>query len=84
MAPRVAGSGMTPCCPAKIGPRRGWSWGHCWEDAIALVGSKEAVQNYIVGQVDEDQHEPTNDGSKGLSGNPLPVKSKRRKLFWIE
>ena len=28
-------------------PRHGWTWDDCWKDAVALFGSKEAVEKYI-------------------------------------
>jgi hypothetical protein len=28
-------------------PRHGWTWDDCWKDAVALLGSKEAVEKYI-------------------------------------
>jgi hypothetical protein len=31
----------------KDDPRHGWTWEHSWQDAVALLGSEEAVQNYI-------------------------------------
>lgn len=33
----------------KDDPRYGWTWDHCWQDAVALLGSEEAVQKYIEG-----------------------------------
>ena len=28
-------------------PRHGWTWDDCWNDAVALLGSEEAVQEYL-------------------------------------
>ncbi len=28
-------------------PRYGWTWDHCYQDAVALLGSEEAVEQYI-------------------------------------
>ena len=28
-------------------PRHGWTWDDCWNDAVALLGSEEAVREYI-------------------------------------
>jgi hypothetical protein len=28
-------------------PRHGWTWDDCWKDAVALLGSEEAVRKYI-------------------------------------
>ena len=30
-------------------PRHGWTWDDCWNDAVALLGSEEAVGKYIEG-----------------------------------
>ena len=30
-------------------PRHGWTWDDCWNDAVALLGSEEAVRAYIEG-----------------------------------
>jgi hypothetical protein len=35
---------------AKDDPRYGWTWDHCWQDAIALLGSEKAVKDYIEGK----------------------------------
>ena len=37
-------------------PRHGWTWDHCRQDALALLGSEDAVRKYVEG-VDE-QKEP--------------------------
>ncbi len=31
----------------KNDPRHGWTWDDCWNDAVALLGSKEAVRRYV-------------------------------------
>jgi hypothetical protein len=31
----------------KNDPRHGWTWDDCWKDAVALLGSKEAVRRYV-------------------------------------
>ena len=28
-------------------PRHGWTWDDCWNDAVALLGSEEAVRRYV-------------------------------------
>jgi hypothetical protein len=28
-------------------PRHGWTWDDCWNDAVALLGSEEAVHRYV-------------------------------------
>jgi len=39
---------------AKDDPRYGWTWDHCWQDAVALLGSEEAVRKYVEGKPDEE------------------------------
>ncbi len=31
-------------------PRHGWTWSHCHADAVALLGSEEAVKDYVEGK----------------------------------
>jgi hypothetical protein len=31
-------------------PRHGWTWDDCWKDAVALLGSEEAVRAYVEGE----------------------------------
>jgi hypothetical protein len=68
---------------AKDDPRYGWTWDHCWQDAVALLGSEEAVQKYIDGDIkpDEEETEANHTGPKDLFGNPIPVKPKQKKMF---
>lgn len=70
----------------KDDPRYGWTWDHCWQDAVALLGSEEAVQKYIEGDTkaadaEESEAETNHDGPKDLFGNPIPVKPKQKKMF---
>jgi hypothetical protein len=63
-------------------PRHGWTWDDCWKDAVALLGSEDAVRKYIAGepaQPAEVKPEPT--GAMDLFGNPIPVKPKQKRLF---
>lgn len=66
----------------KDDPRYGWTWDHCWQDAVALLGSEEAVRRYVE-QMEEkptEKEAPTNyDGRTDLFGQPLPPK--QGKLF---
>ena len=39
-------------------PRHGWTWDDCWNDAVALLGSEEAVRKYV-----EDKAAPTVDST---------------------
>jgi hypothetical protein len=48
---------------SKDDPRHGWTWDHCWNDAVALLGSEEAVREYVKGKsndrtMSEDIGEP--------------------------
>jgi hypothetical protein len=61
-------------------PRHGWTWDHCWQDAVALLGSEEAVQKYIEQKEEKtaEDEAPTNlDGQTDLFGQPLPPKQGR-------
>ena len=35
-------------------PRHGWTWDDCWKDAVALLGSEEAVEKYIAEKPEEE------------------------------
>lgn len=68
----------------KDDPRFGWTWDHCWQDAVALLGSEEAVREYVEGKKKQATEEPSGeesgeDGPTDLFGQPLPPKQK--KLF---
>jgi hypothetical protein len=65
-------------------PRHGWTWDDCHEDAIALLGSEEALEKYIAqatasGDEDDDGDEedkeppPERPGPKDLFGNLIPT-----------
>jgi hypothetical protein len=65
-------------------PRHGWTWDHCWQDAVALLGSEEAVREYVEGKKEQATEEPDDEESgedvqTDLFGQPLPPK--QRKLF---
>jgi hypothetical protein len=53
-------------------PRHGWTWEHCWADAIALLGSEDAVRKYVEGHQSKNPEELT--GPTDLFGNALPPK----------
>jgi hypothetical protein len=62
----------------KDDPRYGWTWEHCWQDAVALLGSEEAVRKYIQGDSkskDDGGDEPTAEQTdpKDLFGNRIPT-----------
>ena len=61
-------------------PRHGWTWDDCWQDAVALLGSEEAVQEYLRCPQGNKEEVLEDTGPKDLFGNPLPVKPKQRKL----
>jgi hypothetical protein len=68
----------------KDDPRHGWTWKDCWQDAVALLGSEEAVQEYVEGKKKQateetDDEETGNDGPTDLFGQPMPPK--QGKLF---
>ena len=68
--------------PEEFGPddpRHGWTWDHCRQDAIALLGSEEAVRKYVEGVQAEKEAEKASGGPTDLFGQPLPPK--QRKLF---
>ncbi len=57
-------------------PRHGWTWDDCWKDAVALLGSDEAVQQYVAGGQgtaggQETKKEST--GPEDLFGSPIPT-----------
>jgi hypothetical protein len=62
-------------------PRHGWTWEDCWKDAVNLLGSEQAVRDYVEGKKEQPVEESNHDGPKDLFGNPIPVRSKQRKLF---
>jgi hypothetical protein len=60
----------------KDDPRHGWTWDHCWQDAVALLGSEEAVREYVEGDSkadNEGEDEPASEhtGPKDLFGHPI-------------
>ncbi len=61
--------------------RHGWTWGDFWNDAVALLGSEEAVREFIEGKPDKPEEEPEHTGHKYLFGHPIVAKPKQRKLF---
>src|SRR5271165_5453704 len=68
--------------PEEFGPndpRHGWTWEDCWKDAVALLGSEEAVRKYVEGQKDQAAEPPQPDVPTDLFGDRLPPKQK--KLF---
>jgi hypothetical protein len=67
--------------PEEFGPedpRHGWTWEHCRQDAVTLLGSEEAVRQYVEGK-EPKQEEEKPDGPTDLFGRPVPPT--QRKLF---
>jgi hypothetical protein len=62
-------------------PRHGWTWDDCWNDAVALLGSEDAVREYIEGKRDQPEEEPEHTGPRDLFGDPIIEKPKQKKLF---
>lgn len=59
-------------------PRHGWTWDHCWQDAVALLGSEDAVRRYVESDSRTDtnnENQPTvnDNGPKDLFGNRIPT-----------
>ena len=70
----------------KDDPRHGWTWKDCWKDAVALMGSEDAVRKYIEGdsktdEVAEDDPAAEHTGPQDLFGNSIPVKPRQRRMF---
>jgi len=68
----------------KDDPRHGWTWDDCWKDAVAILGSEDAVRDYVEGKKEQatdepDDEGPGKDGQTDLFGQPLPPK--QGKLF---
>jgi hypothetical protein len=61
----------------KDDPRHGWTWDHCWQDAVALLGSEEAVRVYVEGKQEQADKPPQDDGPKDLFGQAMPPKQRR-------
>ena len=60
-------------------PRHGWTWADCQKDAVALLGSEDAVKKYVEGdqpkKPDELPSKPA--GQLDLFGDPVPPKQGR-------
>jgi hypothetical protein len=64
--------------PERFGPddpRHGWTWADCWKDAVALLGSEEAVKEYV-----EGKRETAKKG-QGAAGFELKAPPQERRLF---
>lgn len=56
-------------------PRHGWTWDHCWQDAVALLGNEEAVQNYIAQSATSDEVEDKDEAPFRLTSEPAKKKN---------
>jgi hypothetical protein len=56
-------------------PRHGWTWDDCWKDAVALLGSEEAVEKYLA-EKPEKKSEP---GEDGEDDEPFQLKADKPK-----
>jgi hypothetical protein len=68
--------------PDKFGkddPRHGWTWKDCWTDAVALLGTEEAVREYVEGKKMPAEEATAQVEPTDLFGKPLPPK--QGKLF---
>jgi hypothetical protein len=66
-------------------PRHGWTWNDCRQDAITLLGSEEALEQYIAQMVDGSSslasgnenpttnYQPPTTAKTDLFGDPLPT-----------
>ena len=49
---------------------------------VALLGSEDAVQEYVEGKQDDtSDRDPDHDGPTDLFGNPIPAKPEQTKMF---
>lgn len=60
-------------------PRHGWTWDHCHQDAVALLGSEEAVEEYLKDKTVEDSE--SDEEADGFQLKNDPAKPKQAKLF---
>jgi hypothetical protein len=61
----------------KDDPRYGWTWDHCWQDAVALLGSEQAVRHYVEGKAGHTVEEPKAERAVDLYGQPLPPRQRK-------
>ena len=54
-------------------PRHGWTWDDCWNDAVALLGSEEAVEKYLA----EKPVEQPDASADGEDDEPFQLKAKK-------
>jgi hypothetical protein len=60
-------------------PRHGWTWDDCWNDAVAVLGSEEAVRGYLQSETpSKDEEHDSEDGGFRLQ---VPDNPKQRRMF---
>jgi hypothetical protein len=63
--------------PEEFGPddpRHGWTWDHCWQDAVALLGSEQAVRDYVEGKNEKSKEKAAEGDGEFLVAKPLEPK----------
>lgn len=60
-------------------PRHGWTWDHCYQDAVALLGSEEAVEEYLKDKPAEDSE--SDEEADGFQLKNDPAKPKQKNMF---
>lgn len=61
-------------------PRYGWTWDHCRQDAIALLGSEQALEEYIRQQSGSETAVSENVEGANLS-TPASGTERQKRLF---
>jgi hypothetical protein len=64
----------------KDDPRYGWTWEDCWADAVAVLGSHEAVEKYIAGEGVKEGRKYSSEGEQGVRQR-VPKRVKEPGLF---
>jgi hypothetical protein len=62
-------------------PRHGWTWDDCWRDAVALLGSEEAVEKYIAEKPKEKSERGNGDDDQPFQLRNKPPKPEQKKMF---
>ena len=53
------------------------TWDDCRKDAVALLGSEDAVREYVEGKHEQPPEQHEEDAPNDLFGEPLPPKQRR-------
>ena len=62
-------------------PRHGWTWDHCYQDAVALLGSEEAVEEYLTGKSEKNDESANDDEDATFQLKNESPKIKQPRLF---